>query len=276
MMATVLENGEMELTDEECEKLKLPLNSVIPVESAAEIQATLQSIADEEITKLARQIGTNPETEPYPGYLEDVARLGLNDEKLLNNSSNPGGMYGADGRAYAPWMVGKVQEDVKRKPRVQKSQDEVEFMWAGRGAELSGLGGGGLQASLLGDEVRLYFQVGKEENSKGYRIQKRPGGSEDDAYSLVADYLTPGANLNAGQMNGEYSYVDGETTPGVWVYRVQEEDMDGKRTTLSQTIIEVQSSSDKIKTYVAGGLILALGGAAYYFGAELDPMNGIN
>jgi hypothetical protein len=108
---------------------------------------------------------------------------------------------------------------------------------------------------------------------------------------LVADYLTPGANLNTGQINGDYSYVDGSTEPGtphpircvfvrvcvcvcvcvcvmthahtrthththtyiytgVWVYRVQEEDMDGKRSTLSQTIIEVASNTDKIKTLV--------------------------
>jgi hypothetical protein len=53
-------------------------------------------------------------------------------------------------------------------------------------------------------------------------------------------FLRPGANLNAGQLNGEYSYVDPGTTPGVWVYRVQEEDLEGKRSTLSQTIIEVQ------------------------------------
>ena len=276
MMATVMENGEMQLTDEECEKLKLPPNSVIPAESAAEVQASLQSIADEEITKLARQIGTNPETEPYPGYFDDIARLGLTDEKLTSTTSNPASMYGPDGKAYAPWMVGKVQEEVVRKPRVQKTQDEVDFMWAGRGAELSGAGGGGLQARLLGDEVRLSFIVGKEENSRGYRITKRPGGSEDNAFSLVADYLTPGANLNAGQLNGEYSYVDGETSPGTWVYRVQEEDMDGKRMTLSQTIIEVPSTSDKIKTYVAGGLIVSLLGAAYWFGAAVDPMNGIN
>jgi len=25
---------------------------------------------------------------------------------------------------------------------------------------------------------------------------------QDDAYALVADFLTPGANLNAGQLNG--------------------------------------------------------------------------
>lgn len=103
--------------------------------------------------------------------------------------------------------------------------------------------------------------------------------TQDDAYTLVADYLTPGADLNAGQLNGEYSFVDGSLeplTPGVWVYRVQEEDLDGKRTTLSQTIIEVPSNSDKVKTLVAGGLIVAFLGAATFLGQSVDPMNGIN
>ena len=33
---------------------------------------------------------------------------------------------------------------------------------------------------------------------------------------------------------------------GVWVYRVQEEGTDGVRTGLSQTIVDVPSSSDKV------------------------------
>jgi hypothetical protein len=241
-MATLLDSGEMELTLEECEKLKLPPNAVIPAESVAEVQGQLQDIADEEIRKLARQIGTKPAEEPYPGYFDDIARLGLTDDTLTSTSINPASMYGPDGKAYAPWMVGKVQENVVKKARPKKSQDEVDFMWAGRGAELAGAGGGGLQAKLLGDEVRLAFTVGKEDNSRGYIVSKRPGGSEDDAYKIVADYKTPGADLGAGQLNGDYSYVDGDTTPGVWVYRVQEEDLDGKRMTLSQTIIEVPSN----------------------------------
>jgi len=276
MMATMLENGDMKLTAEECEMLKLPPDTVIPPDSVAEIQADLQNIADDEVRKLARQIGLNPEEEPYPGYFEDIERLGLTDANMGTSSVNPASMYGPDGKPYAPWMVGKVMENAPKRERPKQSEDDVNFQWQGRGAELSGAGGGGLNARLLGDEVRLSFQVGDEENSKGYRITKRPGGSEDDAYKLVADYLTPGANLNSGQMNGDYSYVDGETAPGVWVYRVQEEDLDGKRMTLSQTIIEVPSNSDKIKTLVAGGLIVAFLGAFTFLGQSVDPMNGIN
>jgi hypothetical protein len=112
---------------------------------------------------------------------------------------------------------------------------------AGRGAqELAGAGGGGLNSQLVGDEVKLSFAVGKEENTRGYVITRRPGGSDDSAYEVVADYLTPGSELGAGKLNGEYSYVDGSVVPGTWVYRVAEEDVDGSRTVLSQTIIEVR------------------------------------
>ena len=98
MMATMRENGEMQLTEEECEKLKLPSNTVIPVDSVAEIQKELQDIADDEIRKLARQIGLKPEQEPYPGYFEDIERLGLNEKNMVASSANPAGMYGPDGK----------------------------------------------------------------------------------------------------------------------------------------------------------------------------------
>jgi len=108
------------------------------------------------------------------------------------------------------------------------------------------------------------------------QITPHTSDTQDAEYKLVADYLTPGANLNSGQTNGDYSYVDPGSEPGVWVYRVQEEDIDGKRMTLSQTIIEVPSNSDKAKTLVAGGLIVAFLAAATYLGQAVDPMNGIN
>ena len=87
--------------------LKLPNDAVIPAESVAEVQQQLQDIADEQVRKLARQIGANPKEEPYPGYFEDIARLGINDAQVTS-SVNPASMYGPDGKPYAPWMVGKV------------------------------------------------------------------------------------------------------------------------------------------------------------------------
>jgi len=126
MMATVLESGEMRLTEEECEMLKLPSDAVIPAESVAEVQQQLQDIADEQVRKLARQIGANPKEEPYPGYFEDIARLGINDAQVTS-SVNPASMYGPDGKPYAPWMVGKVAENVPKRPKKQMSQDDVEF-----------------------------------------------------------------------------------------------------------------------------------------------------
>ena len=67
MMGQLLPNGELQLTDEECEKLRLPANSVVPVENVEDFQAKLQSMYDDDVKKLARQIGTKPTEEPYPG-----------------------------------------------------------------------------------------------------------------------------------------------------------------------------------------------------------------
>lgn len=58
--------------------------------------------------------------------------------------------------------------------------------------ELAGAGGGGLNSQLVGDEVKLSFNIGTETNTRGYVITRRPGGSDDSAYKVVADYLTPG------------------------------------------------------------------------------------
>lgn len=54
-----------------------------------------------------------------------------------------------------------------------------------------------------------------EGDAQGYLVVRRPGGSEEEAFKTIADYLTPGANLAAGAINGEYSYVDGTATPGI-------------------------------------------------------------
>lgn len=270
MMGTMLDSGELELTEEECEALKLPPNSVIPVSSVDDIKQRLQEIADEDVKKLFRQIGKGEE-EAYPGYWADLERLELDEDSL--GSQNPGNLYGPDGRAYAPWMVGMAEKvSVKRQDTKSKEQREAE--WVGRGAELSGVGG--LESKLLGDEVRLEFSVVDEAESKGYIISRRPGGSGDEAFQVIADYQTPGANLNAGMINGEYSYVDGSVTPGSWVYRVQEENLEGSKTYLSQTIIEVPSNSDKVKTLVSAAVLGGILTALTVLGVSLDPQNGIN
>jgi hypothetical protein len=272
MMGQILSNGELQLTDEECEKLSLPPNSVVPVENVEEFQAKLQSMYDDDVRKLARQIGTKPTEEPYPGYYADIERLGLDDKTLVSGSANPAGLYGPDGKAYAPWMIGKIAENVERKPRAAKSKEDASFEFSSRGQELSGVG---LVARLLGDEVKLSWTVGKEENSRGYIVTKRPGGADDSAFQLVADYQTPGASLAPGSIDGSYSYVDGDVSPGVWVYRVQEEDISGVRTGLSQTIVDVPSNSDKVKTLVAGFSIVTILGIFAAFALNADPQNGL-
>lgn len=271
-MGQILSNGELQLTDEECEKLNLPPNSVVPVENVEEFQAKLQSMYDDDVRKLARQIGTKPTEEPYPGYFADIERLGLEGQNLVASSANPAGLYGPDGKAYAPWMIGKIAENVEKRPRASKTREEASFEFSSRGQELSGVG---MTARLLGDEVKLTWTVGKEENSRGYLITKRPGGSKDEEFRLVADYQTPGANLAPGSIDGSYSYVDGDVTPGVWVYRVQEEGTDGVRTSLSQTIVDVPSNSDKVKTLVAGVGIVTILGIFAAFAINADPQNGL-
>lgn len=275
-MATLLDNGELKLEEEECEKLKLPIDSIIPADSAGEIQQRLQDIEDDEVKKLFRTLGPSPDEEPYEGYWEDIKRLELDESNLGTSSVNPASLYGPDGKPYAPWMIGKVNEGKSKKRSDGKTEEERQFEYAGRGQELAGAGGGGLNSQLVGDEVKLSFQVGKEENTRGYVITRRPGGSDDSAYEVVADYMTPGAELGAGRLNGEYSYVDGSVVPGTWVYRVSEEDSEGRKTTLSQTIIEVPSNSDKLKTLVSAAVLGGILTVMTVVSIAADPQNGIN
>ncbi|KAJ1492616.1 hypothetical protein T484DRAFT_1930759 [Baffinella frigidus] len=274
-MAVLLDNGELKLDSEECAKLKLPADSVIPADSAEEIQGRLQEFEDEEVRKLFRGLGPSPDEEPYEGYWADVERLGLEESNLGTSSINPGSLYGPDGVPYAPWMVGKVSEGRTKKRPSTKTEEELKFEYDGRGQELAGAGGGGLNSQLVGDEVKLSFNIGTETNTRGYVITRRPGGSDDSAYKVVADYLTPGASLNSGAIRGEYSYVDGSVEPGTWVYRVADEDMEGRKTILSQTIIEVPSNSDKVKTLVSAAVLGAFLTGLTLFAINADPMNGL-
>lgn len=76
-------------------------------------------------------------------------------------------------------------------PKVM-SEDEKKFNFASRGQELSGVG---LTASLLGDEVRLAWDVEGEVDSKGYIVTKRPGGSEDGV-SEIFECFADGESLD--------------------------------------------------------------------------------
>lgn len=127
------------------------------------------------------------------GYWEDIERLGLDEFSAGTSSVNPASLYGPDGVPYAPWMVGKVSEGpskLSKSPALVdvlgelwcdesssgadvgvrggaegdgKTTEQREFEYAGRGQELSG---SGMSCKLLGDEVRLGWNVGSESNSK--------------------------------------------------------------------------------------------------------------
>ena len=63
----------------------------------------------------------------------DVERLGLEESNLGTSSKNPGGLYGPDGVAYAPWMIGKISEGPSKKRVSTKTEAELKFEYDGRG-----------------------------------------------------------------------------------------------------------------------------------------------
>ncbi|KAK4535133.1 hypothetical protein CDCA_CDCA04G1158 [Cyanidium caldarium] len=208
--------------------------------------------------------------EPYPGYYNDMARMGIDRAeaekqlraKQMSKRPSPrqkiGGkasLYRPDGTPYAPWMIGVVNEDATPVRSVQRRSD-ARGRLAGdpQAQEISGVG---LRARPVGDgQVELRWSTGDEANNVGFQISRRQGGTTE--WEMVADYRSAPAQLKSqGVQGGAYRYID-RPPPGTstWVYRVSDADAAGNVSDLSQTLVEIVSSEDrKRQTMLLVGLI---------------------
>ncbi len=161
-------------------------------------------------------------------------------------------MFNPDGVAYAPWLTRQVDEDAIVEDLIRKERREKGLSVGGDAKgklkKMSERGeiesSEGLRWRMNGDQVELAWITGNEKDNKGYIVEKRP--SYGGEFQEVASFKEVSQLLSKGVSGGKYRYTDPSTTPGSWVYRVQDSDVAGKKTVLCQSFIEVETEVGKV------------------------------
>lgn len=220
---------------------------------------------------------------PYPGYYDDMKRMGLTEEEARAQASKAraqsspvksdkvGGaksLFKEDGTPYAPWMANfPTDYDTS----VVKSRTDAKGKLAAdpQRAELSGVG---MSWKMLGDELELKWTTGNEEDNVGFIVSRRQG--KTDKWEKLADNNTAPAELaSKGPEGGSYSFIVADPSPGSWVYRVADTDKNGVVSDLSQTLVEIESEQDSQVQKVALVVLVAILLAALAAGLSLDPLS---
>jgi len=154
-------------------------------------------------------------------------------------------MFNEDGVAYAPWLTRQVDEDAIVEDLIRKERKEkgLSPLAATKSKTVMERGeiesSEGLRWRMNSDQVELAWVTGGESNNKGYIVEKRP--SYGGEFQEVASFKEVSQLASKGVAGGRYRYTDPSTTPGSWVYRVQDCDNAGKKTVLCQSFVEVQT-----------------------------------
>lgn len=160
-------------------------------------------------------------------------------------------MFNPDGVAYAPWLTRQVDEDAIVEDLIRKERREKGLPVGGGAKEKSKKmsergeieSSEGLRWRMNGDQVELAWITGNEKDNKGYIVEKRP--SYGGEFQEVASFKEVSQLMSKGVSGGKYRYTDPSTTPGSWVYRVQDFDVAGKKTVLCQSFVEVETEVGK-------------------------------
>lgn len=224
--------------------------------------------------------GVDKVTEPYPGYVDDLRRMGVSEEEAIaqarkkmgdgkGDGSEDGGMKNLlkpDGTPYAPWMKVGAGPGGKRAGKKGGRDD-------GDGGKVEELNASAISWKMLGDELELRWRTGSEENNRGFAVYKRSieGGLE---WIKVADYVDAPAELaTKGAEGGDYSFLVQKVETGSWAYRVADVDLKGEEGDLAQVVVEIESSQDSQVQKVALAALVAVLLLAIVVGLALDPLS---
>jgi len=182
----------------------------------------------------------------------------------------------ADGRDIAPWLnldpekiAQQKREREERRARQMANTKVDTFGIDPQASELSGTGG--LKSKVLSEEeVEIRFSTENEEGNAGFIVQRRPGGQS--AFSDIASFETAAQLRTKGPQGGQYVYLDDTVAPGTWVYRIVDVDTEGKKTAISQKLVEVESESEQSQQFIVGVLIFGLALVAFAVGIFADPL----
>ena len=185
-----------------------------------------------------------------------------------------------NGVDYAPWMAISEEDEAeirqivadKKAARDRRKEEEKEtsgnLYLDSQAQELSGVG---LRAKVVeGTSVELTWTTQNEANTLGYEVRRRVAKEKD--WILLAscdDYAPLKSKSTEG---GTYRYLDGTSEAGGYVYRITEKETSGSQSDLCQTLVEIETDSQKRAGLVAGILGPLLIAGAVYAGLTLDPM----
>lgn len=234
-------------------------------------------MADDNLPFFAKSGGDKPEDAPAVEgeemTLEEEADDLLNDEVVKMSK-----IRNARGVDYAPWMKidekdkQKMRQVMKEKANARRLRQEQEQSVSGNlyfDSQAQELSGTGLVTKVIDGQVELEWATKTESNTRGFIVKRRPAKTE--GFSVLASYEQWGPLVSKGSEGGVYRYLDTETTPGGWVYRISECDNNGQEADLCQCLVEVQTEEEQKTALIAGVGIAVLGIGAVVAGLLLDP-----
>lgn len=233
---------------------------------------------------VARMCTEKPPSEPYPGFINDMKRAGVSEEEAIRQAAKATGqktsepkeakvgrgksLFKPDGTPYAPWMANFPTE---YNDAVVKSKSDAVGKLA-MDPQLAELSGVGLNYKILGDELELRWNTGKEEGNLGFIVSRK--GTREENWEKISDFQDKPAELaSKGPDGGTYSFLVTDPGVGNFVYRVSDIDSDGNVSDLAQCLVEIEAEEDTRTRIVALVALLVVLGAALFAGLSLDPLS---
>jgi len=199
-------------------------------------------------------------------------------QKEVAKTKRVSNLRNANGVDYAPWMgiseadETKIRQLMKEKTEARRRRQEQEKSVSGNlyyDSQAQELSGTGLKSTVIDGEVELEWATKTETNTKGFIVKRRPAKTE--TFQTIATYMQWAPLVSKGEDGGVYRFLDTTTTPGGWVYRISECDVNGQESDLCQCLVEVQTEEEQRTALIAGVGIAVIGVAAVVAGLVLDP-----
>ena len=175
-------------------------------------------------------------------------------------------------KQFAPWM-GKFGEEEEKKLRAvlrEKAQARRRQRSSMKDSTNQELSGTGLRSKVVdGNSVELTWATGREANTKGFIVKRRPAKTE--GFETLASYDTYGPLASQGLEGGVYRYLDENVESGGWVYRITECESNGNENDLSQCLVEIQTQEEQMQTVIALAGFGLIAVASVVAGFLLDP-----
>lgn len=240
-------------------------------------KATVSSLnmADDNVPFFASKPADAAPKVEEPTLEEEVEELVKEEVVKTRKVSN---LRNANGVDYAPWMKMSEKEEVqirqvmKEKAEARRKRMEQEKSVSGNlylDSQAQELSGTGLVTKIIDGQVELEWATKTETNTKGFVVKRRPAKTEE--FSVIASYEQWGPLVSKGVDGGIYRFLDTESTPGGWVYRISEFDNNGNEADLCQCLVEVQTEEEQRAALIAGVGAIVFGVGAVVAGLVLDP-----